>query len=461
MLKNLITLSFLLFIYASPSLAQTIANKEFSKANTPVYLLDGFANFSAAGRNQASAFEHTRLPNSTSNNLTKNAVAIGNDTQVFFKTGVRDKAKNKYGVIAKAEFHFNSDGRDAYPVLDQAFWFGENKHKGRLEVGNITAVNQKMKSGPAKFARGAGGINGKYLESVNLPTSNSANANIKSPRFILLAQSPIGHGGYARGFNNLSLNDNTSFNRGNFRSLKDNSFDGVEDATKMNYYTPRIAGLKLGVSYTPNSNDSGLTSTKYYNLDDAELHNIFSLGVNYLEYFDNLRVEVSATAERGKVQNSRSQSGIQRRDLSSYDLGFSLSYFGFDLGASYGSWNKSLSAKNGLYACDYDAGSSLASQDCSANANRFSDPYYYTAGIAYSFGPIAASLTSLTSEFEANKYDAISFGLDYKLSKSLMPYFEVTKFELESNQPQASDLTNQVVFDNQGYVFLTGILIAF
>ena len=461
MLKILIKLLLILVFYASPSLAQTISNKEFSKANTPVYLLDGFANFSAASRNQASAFDHARLPNSTSNNLTKNAIAIGNDTQIFFKTGVRDKEKNKYGVIAKAEFNFNSDGRDAYPVLDQAFWFSENKKKGRLEVGNITAVNQKMKSGPAKFARGAGGINGKYLENVNLPASSSSNANIKSPRFILLAQSPIGHGGYARGFNNLSLNDDSSFNRGHFRALKDTSFDGVEDATKLNYYTPRIAGLKVGLSYTPNSNDSGVTSTKYHNLDEAELHNVVSLALNYLEYFDNLRLEVSATAERGKVQNSRSSSGIQRHDLSSYDLGLTLSYFGFDLGASYGSWGKSLSAKNGIYACEYDSGSSLVSQDCSANSNRFSDPYYYTAGIAYSFGPIAGSLTTLRSEFEANKYDAISFGLDYKLSKSLMPYFEVTRFELESNQPQASDLTNQVVFDNQGYVFLTGILIKF
>lgn len=461
MLKNLIKLSLLLAIYATPSLAQTISNKEFSKANAPVYLVDGLANFSVSGRNQAAAFDHSRLPNSTSNNVTKNSMSIGNDTQIFFKTGVMDKKKNKYGVIAKTEFNFNSDGRDEYPVLDQAFWFGENKKKGRIEVGNITAVNQKMKSGPAKFARGAGGINGKYLESVNLPASNSSNSHIKSPRFILLAQSPIGHGGYARGFNNLSLNDDSSFNRGNFRALKDNSFDGVEDATKLNYYTARMAGFKLGFSYTPNSNDSGLTSTKYYNLDDAELHNVFSVGMNYLEYFDNVTLEVSATAERGKVQNSRSSSAIERRDLSSYDLGLTLSYFGFDLGASYGSWGKSLSAKNGIYSCDYDSGSSLASQDCHANSNRFSDPYYYTAGIAYSFGPIAGSLTSLRSEFEANKYDAISLGLDYKLSKAMMPYFEVTRFELESNQPQASDLTNQVVYDNQGYVFLTGILITF
>jgi hypothetical protein len=229
------------------------------------------------------------------------------------------------------------------PNLDQAFIYSQNSF-GKFELGNNQAVNQKMKSSPAHFARGAGGINGKYLENINMPilanspttVCSGANcSNVKFPSFIMLAQSPIGHGGGARSFYNNSAdsvqNDFNSFNRSNFRALKDDSFDGVEDATKINYYSPRISGLQLGISYAPDSADSGITSTKYYNVNGIRIKNIMSFGVNYSEDFDNLGVEISATAERGKMQNSQSSIGVERSDLEAYDIGATFSYFGFNL----------------------------------------------------------------------------------------------------------------------------------
>lgn len=56
--------------------------------------------------------------------------------------------------------------------------------------------------------------------------------------------------------------------------------------------------------------------------------------VNYSEDFDNLGVEISATAEKGQVKNSKSAVGTQRSNLFSYDVGATLSYFGFSFGAS-------------------------------------------------------------------------------------------------------------------------------
>jgi hypothetical protein len=322
-----------------------------------------------------------------------------------------------------------------------------------------------MKTGPASFARGAGGINGKYLENVNLPISTNSSANIKSPSFILLAQSPIGHGGYARSFYSgfgSNQNDYKSFNKSNFRALKDSSFDGVEDATKLSYYTPQIEGLQLGLSFAPNSADSGISSTKYYNVSALQVNNIISFGANYSEDFDNLGLAISATGEKGQTKNSKSVGGIERENLFSYDLATTLSYFGFSVGASYGSWGKSLQPKNGNSSCDYNSGASLASQNCQTNAKKFGDSYYYTGGISYVFGPIAASITALKSSFQKNNYQAFSLGVDYKLTKDLMPYFEVTKFTFKSNQPRASDLNQSAsIADNQGYVFLSGILISF
>lgn len=366
--------------------AQTISDKKFSKTNSPVFVADGFANFSATDFDQK--------PN------------LGNDSQLFLKTGVMTQSHVKYGAVAKLELNVNTDGRRQNPNLDQVFLFAEGA-AGKFEFGNIYAVNQKMKTGPASFARGAGGINGKYLEGVNLAAANS---------FILLAQSPIGHGGYA----------SNASQKNNFRALKDNSFDGVEDSNKISYTTPRIEGLQIGASYAPNSQNSGATATKYYHNSVATIKDVLSFGVNYAQDFDNLGVEISATAEKGRVKKTADA----RQNLFAYDMATTLTYFGFSLGASYGSWQNSLQK--------------------SAEASAAN---YYTLGLGYGFGPVAASLTSIKSKFQKNDYAAISLGLDYKLAKDLMPYVELTKFTLK---PSGTSFKT-----NQGYVFLTGILISF
>ena len=293
----------------------------------------------------------------------------------------------------------------------------------------------------------------------------------------MLAQSPVGHGGYARGFYRRGMDnaydpgdsDYSDFNRNHFRAIKDDSFDGMEDATKLSYYSPRIEGLQLGASYAPNNAHDGFTIHAGPGFDFFRLENMFSFGANYSQDFDNLGVEISATAEKAHVNNSRSVAGFRRENLFSYDVGTTISYFGFSVGASYGSWGKSLQPKNGVYSCDYDSSLTLAAQTCSGNVQKFSNPYYYTLGLAYQFGPVATSITNIKSTFQKNIYEAVSLGLDYKLTRDLMPYFELTKFTFTSNQPSASDITNQnaiassqrQIRNNQGYVFLTGILYSF
>jgi hypothetical protein len=427
-----------------------------------IFSADGFLNVSAGLANQASAFEAKKLPDGINRNYSKEKFAIGNDSQIFLRAQKKLENGINYGAVAKVEFNFNSNHRKENPNLDQTFLFAESDF-GKVEFGNNFAVNQKMKVGAARIARGAGGINGKYLEHINLSMPKNSLGNVRLPAFILLAQSPIGHGGGAKNFSE-------KFNRSNFRALKDTSFDGVEDATKLSYYSPRLEGLQLGVSYAPNAANSGFTANTALDSTTTRIENIFSLGANYMLDLDNLGLAFSATAEKGNVKNSKSPAGTPLNDLMAYDLGASASYFGFTLGFSYGSWLKSLQPKSGIYSCDYEPARPLGSQDCrDYSGKKYANPNYFTAGISYEFGPAAASITALQSNFQNNKYQAISLGLDYKLSRDFMPYFEVTKFAFSSNQPTASDLVNQgslpasqrQLKDNLGYVFLTGILLSF
>lgn len=384
----------------------------------------GFVNFFASSRNQASSLEKQNLPDSTTGNNFHNPQAIGNDSQIFLRVEDEPRDGVKYGAVAKAEFIFNTDKRNRDPNIDQIFTFAEG-NLGKVEFGNNQAANQNLKAGPSTFARGSGGINGKYLENINLPMVGGSGL---APHFILLAQSPVGHGGYAKSFYRPNSAEPSGYHRSQFRAFKDNSFEGMEDATKLTYYTPRIAGVKIGFSYAPNSANVGLSKQVARDVNFTRIKDIFSVGANYAEDFDNLGVEFSATAERGKIRNAG------RSDLFAYDFGGSLSYFGFTLGASYGSWESSLQPTSGAYAKQGKAD-------------------YYTLGLAYKFGPIGASITNINSSFQKNKYSATSLGFDYKINRNLMPYFEITKFAF--NAADAS------VINNQGYVFLTGALYSF
>lgn len=483
---------FIIFLvsYANKNLyAQLIPDQKFKKLQA-IYLLDGYANFSAVNANQNNFYNHKTLSDGiTENRINKNS--LNNDTQVYFKSGYQFNNDVKVGVVVKTEFNYSTNKIKESPNIDQAFIYSQS-NIGRFEFGNYQAVNQKMKFAPSRIARGSGGINGKYLQYVNFPMlaspANSSSPvcnqfghgsclNLKMPRFITLAQSPIGHGGYAKGFYQRAVNNNydssnsgySAFSRSNFRSFKDDSYEGFEDALKLNYYSPKINGFQYGLSYAYDSNLNGLSANTAHDIDDIHLKNILAIGLNYAEDFDNFSLAISSTAEKAQIQNSSSKSGFERHDLLAYDFGIMLSYFGFKIAGSYGNWLKSLQAKNGVYSCQYNSNLDLALQDCSTSQKKFKNPSYYTLGLSYQFGPFFTSLTNLKSNFQKNYYQATSFGIDYKYSKNLTPYLEITNFNFKVNQAIASNLINQASLDNQasqfknnsGNIFLIGFLYSF
>lgn len=340
-----------------------------------------------------------------------------NDSQIFLRVQNVVDRDFKFGAILKGEYVVRSNNSNMDPNLDKGFLFARFRQFGNIEVGNVEGANQKFRVGGQKVAKGAGGINGKYLENINLPNQG---------KFILLPQSMISHGGAAKSSN---------FEKYSYRSVKDDSFDGLEDASKISYISNRISGFKFGASYTPDVQDQGITNSGHFNYDNAlVLKDIFSFGLNYLTQIDNLSIELSAGYELGNSQN--------KKDLSAYDAGVILSYFGFELGLSYGSWGDSLRDDNSYNNC----------KNCA-------DPYYFASGISYGIGPFETSLTMLNSNYYDNKFRSISWDFNYKLTKDLMTYFEITKFEFVSNKFGISSVNSST--NNQGYVGMIGTLIEF
>ncbi len=523
--KRILKTTFLFSIAANQAVAQNIPNELFQSPNTPVVTVGGFINFSGVSRSQKKEFSKERLPDAKldangnpdatsaetlgTHNRYSNKYDFVNDSEIYIKVGAISDSGLKYGAIVELQADTTPNGRGNGFNADKSFIFTESKI-GKFEFGNNLAANEKMKVGPAIFARAAGGINGKYLEHINAPMlANStqvesatadavctggagvaggagsvACANVKLPRFILIPQSPVGHGGYAKGFYNRTsdtdystddVGNHSSFNRNSLASsnngltYKNGSFGQMEDATKISYYTPRVNGWQLGGSFAPDTGDTG-TSAVISGRDSGDIRNVISWGVNYSNNFGNLGLAISGTGENGQFENSKMATSVEnqiiRNRLNSYDAGIMLTYFGFTVGGSYGYWGDSLQQNKGIYSCDYDSSKNLADQDCTSTTGKkkFKNASYYTGGAAYEFGPFAASWTFISSQFQNNKYQAHSFGIDYKMARGLMPYIEVTRFKFDSNQVKALDITATTVpqiKDNAGYVALAGVLFAF
>ncbi len=526
MIKKIFLTSLLLAALASKVNAQQVTDKMFKNARQ-VLEIEGFVNVLAGYGLQKSDYQKDYLldgrldaegkpdPNHLgTNNHYDNSLNFASDAEIYIKAARQnDSSQHKYGVILELESEISTYTKRQLFKADKGFVFSES-HFGKFEFGNNLASNQKMKVGPAIFARATGGISGRYLEHINFPmlahstqmssgsvvceggvgvdqngdpSGNICTSSIKLPKFILTPQSPIGHGGYAKGFYNRDVDNNFGYDadgnvqsnygsntaneglRGTIIGYKNGSFWQMEDATKLSYFSPRINGWQMGLSYTPSSANNGIAQN-VSGPDSGAIKDIISLGVNYSDYFDNLGVALSFTSEHGKFDRSKLSSGvdgnkIERNDLNSYDVGLMLAYFGFTFGGSYGNWKKSLQPKTGIYSCDYDSSLLLPEQNCTnINSKKFNDAKYYTLGAAYEFGPVAASITYFTSEFQKNKYNATSIGIDYKISRGLMPYIEYTWFNFKSNKPRAIDLNESSAAqlkDNSGAVFLMGFLLAF
>ncbi len=134
-----------------------------------------------------------------------------------------------------------------------------------------------------------------------------------------------------------------------------------DNAERLTYYTPRIAGVQVGLSYARDGRqDSGAQVN-----DNTELSNIFDVGANYVQSFGDFDIAASGrwgTAEQAVGSSSTVWGG-----------GLNLGYAGFTIGGSY------------------------ATQSGTSD-NLGIDGAAYDLGVSYTTGPWAASVTYFRGE---------------------------------------------------------------
>lgn len=261
-------------------------------------------------------------------------------------------------------------------------------------------------------------------------------------------------------------------NPSNFLDTKVRHVKQLEYSRKISYYTPKLAGFQLGISYIPDTLNMGGTPLK----DDAPDYHInkvvsgygfdmkdgIALGLTKEHMFsDKLSAKLSLVGESAKVAVKIpsaadtaaaikagnplvSPVGVKFKKLRTYNIGAEVKYGQFAISGCYADFRKSLTANNVLID----------------PADR-KKSYLYNVGAKYSFEKLSISATYFHSNNKKNTIDSFTIGTDYKLAPGIMPYAEVTTFNAKGWYKKLNNDTTYISDNHHGIVALVGMKLEF
>ena len=178
---------------------------------------------------------------------------------------------------------------------------------------------------------------------------------------------------------------------------------GTGDDAKISYYTPSFGGFGAGISFTPDQNHSDSSDTS----KTTETGDLYS---NHIELMAKYSGEVSGASftvvggyKTADAEDADSGT-TKREDLSAFELGATVSFGDFTVGANM-----------------WDNGDSGENKDSTTDAGNG-----YSLGLGYSMGDTAVSVGYLTTEkdtgSEEDTYENISLDVEYTVAEGLVAY---------------------------------------
>ena len=204
----------------------------------------------------------------------------------------------------------------------------------------------------------------------------------------------------------------------------------TSDHTKVSYFTPRVGGLQLGVSFTP---DTGAIGQATNTDNEKDFENTWGFGVNYKQKFGGFKVVLAGVAH---IADNEDES---REKLRAWMVGFNLDYGNWKFGAGY--------QDNG----DGGQKKSVVGDD---------DMRAWDVGLGYVSGPVHLGVSWLHTEVDdpggadandEDEGDTVNVGATYMLGGGARVYAEVFWFDTESGD---SHPTNN---DGFGFILGTGV----
>ncbi len=359
--------------------------------------------------------------------------SVGLDTVAAVHATIKNKTASGlvYGANVGVQTTTRSTSSAGKHLTDRTYLFMEND-MGRVELGTNESAANAMRLGGDRVARATGGIDGDWNKYVALDTfgaTTGANAfqftKVRAANFITspgLVLEGVEAGG----------------------SPVNTFLAGDEKSRKITYYTPEFNGFQAGLSYIPDTRNSGQdqidqlgvymsdASASYGQYYNVTVKNALSGGLSWHGTIDKMHnVEVSLVGESGKTvaPGTFPASYGAYNNVSAYALGAKWNYKEFALAASYGHTGKSLVNKTDTNG--------------TADKNSFKDGKYWTLGAGWAQGPWGASVTYMSSEKNKNKFSLVSLGADYELAPGLMPYAEVSMFNMKQKNDYWSPLVSR------------------
>ncbi len=243
----------------------------------------------------------------------------------------------KYGV----NIEFNAGGADTTNT-DEAWAFVDSDNWGRVELGDQDDATDRMHVAAHGILVGRAGADGDASDYIGFGTGSG----ISAP-----------------------------------------GISDTGDATKITYFSPRMAGFQVGASLTPDTGEvSGGPATSDSDAD-GDFENTFAAAINYEGNFDNVSFAVSLSGEFG---DSETAAGADAEgELETVGVGANITFGGIGLGAEYVDFSDK-GVTTATIAAGGDAGS------------------YYQLGASYRTGPWGVSL----GWFESSVSNPIGSGGD-------------------------------------------------
>jgi len=306
------------------------------------------------------------------------------DSEIRFEAkGVADNGLT-YG--ARIELEGNTTGNQ----IDESYLFFQGGF-GRLEVGyNDNAANQMHYQAPSPDALGLLGVN--------------------SPN-------------YAWGGSTAQTYD-----------FVDN------DSAKLIYFTPRLGGFQLGVSYSPdiayNNNASSVGADSDFTLDNDEDYGTnVAVGLNFNKEFSGVTLGLSATYSWYEAEDTTLADGDPILD--------DMTYFGFGGNVGFGVGMGTMTV-GGSYA-QYDSD------------DTFLDTESYDAGVQYAQGPWTVGVSYINEDYQI--VDGSMWGLSAGGGYQVAPGLDVSLGYIHYDREAA--VTNDGIDDTTSDVFILGTGLSF
>lgn len=308
------------------------------------------------------------------------------DLEVYIHAGAKADNGIKYGI--RLELNANPDDTTA---ADEAWAYISGDRWGHLELGdNDDAADRMFVNAESVMAANAG-WDGRMFDVVNTGTAGG---------------------------------------------ITDSFVSNTGDASKIIYFTPRIAGFQLGASLTPDTGHNGLSAVERD--DDGDFENVVDLGVNWEGSFGDFGILLSATYETGSGEPNTSagaNTNTSVEDPEVWSIGGKVTFGGFALAAGYADFNETGLA-TAVSATGADAGN------------------WWNVGASYATGPWTVSLAYLDTTKDnggglgSTDWQVISAGVTYNLAPGWNLSGEIDVFEGDNINATA------VPVDNDGTVFL-------